>query len=119
MRYQHNGATHSISRITGPHHNYLAVTFSVGGQVTEVWVTALPPSGVDEHPPLDLGKVRAAVLAGVGEGNREHGVELAVASLAFVSNDTGPKDVYRLMARSLVAESLRPKAEERLNHRNA
>jgi hypothetical protein len=31
----------------------------------------------------------------------------------FVSNDTGPEDVYRFMARSLVAEALRHQAEER------
>src|SRR4051794_26921034 len=104
MQYQHNGATHSISRVIGPHHNYLAVTFSAAGRVSEVRVTQLPPRGGCDHSPLDPGKIRAAVLAGVGDGNREHGVDLAVATVAFVSNDTGPEEVYRFMARSLVAE---------------
>jgi hypothetical protein len=113
MQYQHNGAVHSVSRITGPHHNYLAVTFSAGDRVSEVRVTELPPRGECDHPPLDPGKVLAAVLAGVGEGNLEHGGELVVASVRYVSNDTGSEDVYRFMARSLAAEVLRHQDEER------
>ncbi len=113
MRFQHYGARHVATRITGPHHNYVPVTFAAEGESPEPQIIELPPQGGCEHQPLDRVKVLAAVLAGVAEGNHESGSSFAVASVQYVANDTGPEEVYLHMAKALVGEALRDAAEER------
>jgi len=113
MHFQHYGAMHSATRITGPRHNYLAVTFATEGESPEPRVIELPPQGGCEHRPLDRAKVLAAVLAGVAEANCEFGSSFAVASAQYVVNDTGPEEVYHHMAKALVGEAMRHAAEQR------
>jgi hypothetical protein len=113
MRFRHCGSTYSATRITGPRHNYLAITFATEARSPEPQVIELPPQGGCEHPPLDGAKVLAAVLAGVAEGNREFGASFAVATVQYVANDTGPEEVYHHMARALVEEASRHQAEQR------
>ena len=111
MRYHHSGAAHSVSRITGPHHNYLSVTFATENPTPDPQVVELSPKGPCEHPSLDRFRILAAVLAGVSEGNQEHGAEFIVSIVEFVANDTGPEEVYRFMAKSLVGEIMRVQAQ--------
>ena len=113
MRFQHYGARHVATRITGPNHNYVAVTFAAEGESPEPQIIELPPQGGCEHQPLDRVKVLAAVLAGVAEGNHESGSSFAVASVQYVANDTGPEEVYLHLAKALVGEALRHAAEQR------
>jgi hypothetical protein len=113
MHFEHNGAMHVATRITGPSHNYLAVTFAAEGESPAPRVIELPPQGDCEHRPLDGAKVLAAVLAGVAEGNRELGSSFAVASARYVADDSGPEDVYQYMARALVEEVMRHAGEPR------
>ena len=115
MRFLHYGEMHSVTRITGPQHNYLAVTFATEGQSPEPQVVELPPQGGCEHRPLDRAKILASVLAGVAEGNREYGSDFVVASIQFVANDTGPEKVYQYMAKLLVEETLRHQSEQHAN----
>jgi hypothetical protein len=112
MQFQHRGNWHSISRITGPRHNYLALVLRTEGESEEATVTALPPRGRCAHSPLDSAKILAAVQAGVAEANREHGAHFFLASVEYVSNDTGPEEVYRQMARMLVANTRQHMDEE-------
>jgi len=116
VRFQHDGAMHSAVRITGPHHNYLALTFcSSESDPAPPQVIELPEQGGCVHPPLNPMKVLDAVLAGVEEANRLHGLSFTVQSVQFVKNDTGPEDVYRFMAQAIVEETKRHVEAERLN----
>ena len=107
MRFHHSDATHIVTRISGPQHNDLSVTFAAEGQSPDPRIVDLLPLGGCEHRTLDRCKVLAAVLAGVEDGNRESGTSFAVASVRFVANDTDPEEIYRTLAKSLVAEMLR------------
>lgn len=107
MQFQHDMARHTVTRVTGPHHNYLAITFASPGESPQPRVVELPPQGGCEHPPLHGDAVLSSVLLGVEEGNRESGAEFTVATVEFVANDTGPVDVYRFMAKSLVTDTFR------------
>jgi hypothetical protein len=112
MHFRHDGSKHAVTRITGPSHNYLAITFTTENQSREPQVIELPPRGDCEHRSLDHARVLAAVFAGVAEGNREFSASFAVESLQYVANDTGPEEVYRPLARAIVEETLRHQAEQ-------
>lgn len=118
MRFQHYGAMHSITRITGPRHNYLAITFATEDPSPEPQVIELPPQGGCEHRALDRAKILVSVMAGVAEGNREHGSDFVVASIQFVANDTGPEEVYQDMAKLLVEETLQHQFDQRAHFEN-
>ena len=106
---------HIVTRITGPTHNWLALTFATDGRSPESQVIELPPHGGCDHGLLDRAKVLAAVLAGVADGNSESGADFIVSSARYVADDSGPEETYRYLARSIVEETLRYLAEQRLN----
>lgn len=114
MRFHHYMNLHVASRITGPRHNYLAITFATEEQSEEPAVIQLPPQGGCEHRPLDAAKVLENTLLGVADGNAFFGTHYRVLNVQYVTNDTGPESVYREMARGIVEDACRQSNESRL-----
>lgn len=96
---------HVATRITGPRHNYLAITFDTEKSATDPVVVELPAQGGCEHRPLDTKKILEAVLEGVTQANADFDTDYVVQYVHVVKNDTGPEDVYRHMAYSIVEET--------------
>lgn len=92
-----------VSRITGPTHNLLQLKLS---KVPEagMFCDELPATGSCSHGKLDRAKIEDAVKAGVASANAASGTELHPIHIRYVANDTGPEDVYRLLAEAIVSK---------------
>jgi hypothetical protein len=64
----------------------------------------LRATGGCNHGKLDRAKIEDAVRVGVASANAAFGTELHPTHIRFVANDTGPEDVYRLLAEALVSK---------------
>jgi hypothetical protein len=114
MQFHHYMNLHVASRITGPRHNYLAITFATEEHSEEPTIIGLPPQGGCEHRPLDAAKVLENTPLGVADGNASVGTHYRVRNVQYVTNDTGPEGVYREMARRIVEDARRQSDESRL-----
>jgi len=103
----HHYLTHTATRISGPHHNYLAIVFAAQGETPAAKVVALPPIGNTQSRSLDECSVLREVLAGVADGNSECGTNYVAKFVQFVSDDTGPESIYREMAKAIVGDTSR------------
>jgi len=104
MQFGKLGAFHSVSRITGPHHNILLISFESAdrGEIFDPRIEALPPVGECRHEVLDPMKILREVLVGVKEANAKFQTEFRVDGVQYVENDTRPESAYRHMAFKLV-----------------
>ncbi len=106
---------HVATSITGPHHNYLAITFNDDKSEAPPEIIEIAPVGGCEHRPLDPAKVLEETLGGISEGNLKFGTDYVVKCVRFVKNDTGPEERYRYMAYCIVKEAKKHLEQEREN----
>ena len=101
MHFTRHEEFYAVSRIAGPRHNLLQLRFG-GEGVLEPVCECLPPIGTCEHEPLDVRALIDHVQAGVDEANERFGSAHRVTHIRFVENDTGPEEIYALLASSIV-----------------
>lgn len=92
-----------VARITGPTHNLLQLRLSKAA-VSFVICEELRATGGCKHEKLDRAKIEDSVRVGVTSANAAFGTELHPTHIRFVANDTGPEDVYRLLAEAIVSK---------------
>ena len=56
----------------------------------------------DEPVRLRTDEVREQVMKGISEANAELGTSYRPSRIQFVSGDTGPADIYRMLAKRIV-----------------
>ena len=91
------------SLITGPKHVLLQLRLGKEQQEA-ITCEALPAVGNCHHRELDAGLIADAVLNGVAEASKRNGLLFYPSHIRYVSNDTGPEDVYGVLAAALVDE---------------
>jgi hypothetical protein len=104
MQFTRFGTYYRVSRITGPTHNLLGIEFGQDANSADTFVEILHVAG-DSESRLSIDDVRQKVLQGVKEANEQLGTSYVVTRMQFVSGDSPPADIYRLLARS-IAERL-------------
>jgi hypothetical protein len=90
-----------VSRITGPHHNFLRLAFAQD-DVQQARVEIMPPIGDCQHAELNTDKILASVLDGVAEANEKFGTNYHVAEVQYPVNDTPPENTYGVLAYVIV-----------------
>lgn len=91
-----------VARITGPTHNLLQLKISTIAPPV-LSCDELGAAGGCNHGKLDPTKIQDAVRMGVASANAAYGTDFHPVHIRYVSNDTGPEDVYRLLAEVLVS----------------
>lgn len=91
-----------VARITGPTHNLLQLKISTIAP-SVLSCDELRAAGGCNHGKLDPAKIQEAVRMGVAAANTAYGTEFHSVHIRYVSNDSGPEDVYRLLAEVLVS----------------
>jgi len=91
-----------VARITGPSHNLLGIEFGENfGSSGAVVVEPLPNKS--QHAALlSPREVRKNVLLGVADANQEFGKAYIVKRIEFISTDSPPSEIYRVLARSII-----------------
>lgn len=102
MHFSRRDQFFQASRITGPTHNLLALSFGEQHDAAAPTIEALPPVGACRHAPLDPQQIFAAVLDGVDMANMQFGVQFGVQRVQYVENDTGPERMYGVLAIKLI-----------------
>jgi len=102
MHFTRHEEYFAVSRIAGPRHNMLQLRFGTEPRSQPV-CECLPPIGSCEHAPLDQRALIEHVQAGVDEANENFGSAHHVTHIRYVQNDTGPEEIYALLANSIVA----------------
>jgi hypothetical protein len=101
MHFTRHDEYFAVTRIAGPRHNLLQLRFGTESRDEPV-CECLPPIGTCEHAPLDPQALVEHVQAGVDEANERFGSAHRVTHIRYVENDTGPEEVYALLASSIV-----------------
>ena len=92
-----------VARITGPTHNLLQLKLSnVPGSPLNC--EELFSAGKCNHGELDQTKITDAVKVGVAAANAKSGTMFHPVHIRYVANDTGPEDIYQLLAEALVSK---------------
>lgn len=90
-----------VARTTGPRHNLLQLKLSkVPGPPPNC--EELPSVGKCNHGELNPSKITDAVKEGIAAANAKIGTMFHPVHIRYVANDTGPEDVYRILAEALV-----------------
>lgn len=100
MKVFKNEGMYKISRITGPKHNYLALSLTTTIP-TEVIVRSRIINEC-ESCEIDESRLLAAVSKGVEDGNRDTGRTLSLECLEYVPSDTPDYKIYRELARAII-----------------
>jgi hypothetical protein len=103
MQFGHTDGLLVASLITGPRHFLLQLRLSNEG-LDAVPCESLPAFGSCQHGELDPGLIVEAVLGGMAEANQRFGSKFHPSHIRYVSNDSGPEDVYGVLAAALVKE---------------
>jgi hypothetical protein len=98
MRYSISGDFYRVTRITGPGHNLLGLSFAE----TEPETVALERLGPAPEQSIDEGSLTRAVLSGVEAANAALGTAYHVARIQYVGTDTPSPEPYASLARCIV-----------------
>jgi hypothetical protein len=101
MQYTKAGVFYRVSRITGPTHNLLGLSFS-GEEPKKVVAQKLsePESGSS----FDEEQLKRAVALGVNQENFSLGTHYHVEGIQYIPTDTQDLEIYSFLARSLIEE---------------
>lgn len=102
MQHVFDGRFHRVVRVTGPTHNLLALELG-DDPAAEPVVEELPVSP-GERRRLDPGEVLRCVQRGVAEANAVHGTAFGVRTIQYLPSDSPPAEVYREIARRIIAQ---------------
>jgi hypothetical protein len=97
------GNVYKVTRITGPQHNFLGLSFSEV-EVPSITVERLQLDDDTGHAgTLHEQQLIAAVRRGVTEANQQFGTHFCVATVQYVVTDTPDASLYALLAQKIVA----------------
>jgi hypothetical protein len=102
MQFSKEGEFYKASRVTGPRHNLLFLSFITGDNSASPIIGANPAIGDCSHSPLDKQQILSAVLEGVRLANHQLGTDYQVAMVRYVENDTPPEITYSYLAFKLI-----------------
>ena len=92
---------HRITRITGPTHNFLGLSFT--DQAESIRMGSLFLEENCSCPVvLEPLEVKEHVLRGVEEANQDLGTGYKINYIEYVANDSGPAPVYEMLASCIV-----------------
>lgn len=91
MRVTFVDGMYKASRITGPKHNYLGISFAAKKPKD---LDVLPRKLGSEEPSIVEGRLVDAVLAGLKAANQSNGVCLTPETIEYVSSDTPDYAAY-------------------------
>jgi hypothetical protein len=104
MNFFKSGDFHVVTRITGPHHHYLALQMHTdAGPSIAVVECYLPDGLIGPAEPVRENDVRSEVSSGIDAANLRLMTKYRASRIRFVVADPQLKDVYREMAERLVA----------------
>jgi hypothetical protein len=98
VRYSCTGDFYRVTRITGPAHNLLGLSFSDGGPESVTVEKLARPS----EPPIDERALAIAVSHGVEQANKALGTSYRLKVIQYVPTDTPDLETYSYLARMIV-----------------
>jgi hypothetical protein len=103
MRFSKSGELDVVTRITGPHHHYLALQLDPDGDPSFVDVECIWPEGlIGSVEPTRAAEIRLEVSLGIDAANKRLATRFRVIRIRIGASDPPVKDVYRSMAERLV-----------------
>jgi hypothetical protein len=103
MTFSKSGELDVVTRITGPHHHYLALQLETDGDPSYADVECIWPEGlVGSVEPPRADEVRLEVSLGIDAANKRLATRFSAIRIRFGASDSPVKDVYRSMAERLV-----------------
>ena len=100
MNFSDRNGFFRVTRVTGPTHNLLGVSFSGTAdhlpQLRNLERSAIAPAKLDPMEVLDF------VLKGISDANSTFGLSLHPSEIEFVGSDSPPETTYRLLAFELI-----------------
>ncbi len=103
MQFSRREQFYQASHITGPKHNFLALTLTGNTSGTSApTIESLPPVGTCSHRPLNPQQILHAVVEGVTTANTQFGTQFSVQHAQYLANDTGPESIYAFLALKII-----------------
>ena len=101
MQFTDRAPLYSLSRITGPTHNWLGLVIAPGPTNAEPEIEMLQLAVPAENA-LDRHEVAAQVMLGVAQACAELERAYYIEKIQYVDSDTGPVETYRQLATHLI-----------------
>ncbi|MDR3618511.1 MAG: hypothetical protein P4L85_04105 [Paludisphaera borealis] len=113
MQFTRIGDLDVVTRVSGPHHHFLGVALSSGGEAPTPVLerVAFENSEVTIEPSDDRIDLRREVLEAVSEANRRLGTNFRVMRIRYCGDDASVPGIYGRLARSLVEHVAREQDE--------
>ncbi len=103
MNFSRSGEFDVVTRITGPHHHYLALKLQTDVDTAFVDVESFLPDGlIGPAEPSRADEVCSEVAGGINAANERLAAHYRASRIRFGASDPPLKDVYRAMAEQLV-----------------
>jgi hypothetical protein len=103
MNFSKSGELDVVTRITGPHHHYLALQLQTEVDPLFVDVEFCSADGlIGPAEPSRADEVRSEVLKGIDAANERLATRYRASRIRFGASDPLLKDAYRAMAQRLV-----------------
>jgi hypothetical protein len=103
MNFSKNGDMDVVTRITGPHHHYLALQLQTDVDPPFIDVECYSPDGlVGPAEPSRADEIRSEVSGGLDAANERLATRFRASRIRFGASDPPLKGVYRAMAERLV-----------------
>lgn len=100
MRFYKKDDTYIVTRITGPHHNYLGLRVAEGsGNESTIQLIDLEKG---DRKTLNGDDIRSSVAQGIKDANILFGTSYFASTISYISSDTNNLDIYRKLAFSIV-----------------
>lgn len=99
MHFTHNKGLYTVSRITGPTHNFLGIRLSESE--AEITVMALPIR-LNETINITPEDVMSQAISGLEIANRELGKQYYISEIQYVASDTYSPIAYETLTRILL-----------------
>ena len=100
MKLFFDGEIYRISRITGPKHNFLGISF--GNTITEIEVEAVETKPDVSESRLCEKKIVESVLNGINRKNIELKTDYKVKKIQYIVSDTPPENIYGQLAEEMI-----------------
>jgi hypothetical protein len=103
MNYSKSGEFDVVTRITGPHHHYLALQMQTDAEPSYVAVECYLADGlIGPAEPTRESEIRSEVSSGIDAANLRLATRFRASRIRFVASDPPLKGVYRIMSEGLV-----------------
>lgn len=102
MHFSKSGNFYQAAWISGPRHNFLAISLAENEEIIEPQIQMMPPRGECRHTPLKEKEILEFVRMGVAEANSAFKTNFRVQFIKYVENDTPPEKHYALLAYKII-----------------